>query len=176
MKKWGHLLSSAYSPSHKWQEIAQRVNANQFPQQQPNPFTWERFQEATEVLMFGEKAEALSSHTSPYIWPPLAPESSADFEARIWEFGSGREEQYPLPHPSGIGRLKPHPLNLQLASLSAERSSWRVRKHEICSVQNGFKSTLYKDCLIWSFSKAGKYYNFCLPGCRKYLIVNKNTH
>ena len=176
MKKWGHLLSSAYSPSHKWQEIAQRVNANQFPKQQPKPCTWESFQETTQVLMFGKKAEALSSHTAPYIWPPLALEGSADFEARVWELRSGREEQYLFHILQESRRLKAHLLNLQLPFLSVEGSSWRERKYETCSVQNGFKSTLYKDCLIGSSSKAGKYYNFCLPGCYKYLIVNKNTH
>lgn len=73
--------------------------------------------------MFGKKAEALSSHTSLYIWPPLALERSADFEARIWEFRSGKEEQYLFHLLQESGRLKAHPLNLQLAFLSAERSS-----------------------------------------------------
>lgn len=178
-KKWGHLLPSAYSLPHKWQEIAQWVNAKQFPKHQPNLFTWESFEQTTEVLMFGEKEEALSSHTSPYIWPPLAPERSADFEARIWKFRSRSEDQYPFHILQQPGRLKPCSLSLQLALLSAERSSWRVRKHETCSVQNGFKSTLHKGCLNWSSSKkkkAGKYYNFCLPACHKYLIMNKNTY
>lgn len=95
-------------------------NANQFPKQQPNPFTWESFQEVTKVLMFGKKAEALSSHTSPYIWPPLALQRSAYFEARIWEFRSGREEQYLFHILQESGRLKARPLNLQLAFLCRE--------------------------------------------------------
>lgn len=82
-EKWAQLLSPAYLASHKLQEIAQRVNAHQFPKQQPNPSTCESFQEETQDLMFGEKAEALSSHTSLYVWPRLAPKGSADFEARI---------------------------------------------------------------------------------------------
>lgn len=121
MKKWGHLLFSAYSLSHKGQEIARQVNANQFPKQQPNTLVWESFQEASEDLMFAEKAEALSSHTSPYICSPLAPDRSADLEARIWDFRSRRGgEQYPLHTLQERGRLKPRPLKLQLALLSAE--------------------------------------------------------
>lgn len=141
-KRW---KNGATSLSHGWQEIARSVNAPQFPKHQPNPCTWESFQEATKALVFGEKAEALSSHTSPYIRPLLAHERSAAFVARIWDFRSGREELYPFHILQEWGRLKAHPLNPQLAFLSAER---RVRKHEACSVPNGFKSTLYKDCLI----------------------------
>lgn len=175
MRKWGHLLSSAHSLFYKWQEIAQKVNANQLPKQQPNPFPWESFQEATKVLMFGEKAEALSSHMSSYIWPPIALERS-DFEASIWEFRNWTEEQSLFYILQESGRLKAHSLNRQLAFISAKSSSWRVRNHETYSVQNGFKNILYKHCLIWSSSNAGKHHNFCLPGCHKLLIVNKNTH
>lgn len=126
--------------------------------------------------MFGEKAEALSSHMSLYIWPPLALERSG-FEASIWQFRRSLTEEKSLFYiPQESGRLKAHPFNLQLAFISTESSSWRVRKHETYSVQNGFKNILYKHCLIWSSSKAGKYYHFCLPGCLKLLIVNKSTH
>jgi len=73
--------------------------------------------------MFGKKAEALSSHTAPYIWPPLALEGSADFEARVWELRSGREEQYLFHILQESRRLKAHLLNLQLPFLSVEGSS-----------------------------------------------------
>lgn len=72
--------------------------------------------------MFGKKAEALSSHTSLYIWPPLAHERS-DFEASIWEFRSRTEEQSLFYILQESGRLKAHPLDLQLAFISAESSS-----------------------------------------------------